>query len=175
MYFRDTCRIKKITSWNFELFLYFIINFLHFVVGSDIPGINSSIIAEAYQQLQNGSDMVLGPAADGGYYLVGISNSKSIDLKIGNRFTISQIFPSKTFIECVLNISMFPQIVQICILLVLELASENRWFIFGLWCLMPLSKVFQLYHGCQFYWWRKPEYPEITTDLSQVTDKLYHI
>jgi hypothetical protein len=28
---------------------------------------------------------------------------------------------------------------------------------------------------CQFYWWRKPEYPEISTDLPQVTDELEHI
>ena len=26
--------------------------------------------------------------------------------------------------------------------------------------------------GVQFYWWRKPEYPEKTTDVPQVTDDI---
>ena len=41
----------------------------------------------------------------------------------------------------------------------------------GLWCLTPLQQYFSYIVAISFYWWRKPECPEKTTDLSQITGK----
>ena len=59
----------------------------------------------------------------------------------------------------------------------IQIANALRYMIIliELLCLMPLSAIFQLYHGNQFQWWRKPEYPERTTDHGQATGKLYHL
>jgi hypothetical protein len=48
---------------------------------------------------------------------------------------------------------------------------NKGWFGVDLWCLTPLSIIFQLYRGGHFYWWRKPKK---TTGLQHFTDKMLY-
>ena len=44
------------------------------IVGSDVPGISANTIRQAFEMLQE-HDLVLGPARDGGYYLIGMQHT----------------------------------------------------------------------------------------------------
>jgi hypothetical protein len=44
------------------------------IIGSDIPDISPGIMQNAFETLEQ-KDLVLGPAADGGYYLIGVNRS----------------------------------------------------------------------------------------------------
>ena len=43
------------------------------LVGSDCPFIDSDVLQQGLDWLREGADLVLGPACDGGYYLIGMS------------------------------------------------------------------------------------------------------
>lgn len=42
------------------------------IIGTDCPGLNSELLLNAFNALES-HDIVIGPAADGGYYLLGMS------------------------------------------------------------------------------------------------------
>jgi hypothetical protein len=97
-----------------------------------------------------------------GYYICLGEISFSISLPIMQKLYLSHIS-----VVTKLLISIYMSIVKM-------LSSEIFCYkdMVGLWCLIPHSTIFQLYHGEEFYWWKTQEYLEKTTDLSQVTDKL---
>ncbi|BAY27383.1 hypothetical protein NIES2100_72070 [Calothrix sp. NIES-2100] len=41
------------------------------IIGTDCPGVNSGLLATAFEQVRT-CDVILGPAIDGGYYLIGL-------------------------------------------------------------------------------------------------------
>lgn len=43
------------------------------LIGGDCPGLDAAALEKCARFLENGADVVIGPAADGGYYLLGLS------------------------------------------------------------------------------------------------------
>lgn len=61
------------------------------IVGTDIPGIDEAIVTEAFRRLRD-HDVVIGPATDGGYYLVGLSSPRP-ELFEGIEWSTSLVLP----------------------------------------------------------------------------------
>lgn len=47
------------------------------IIGTDAPALSKEYIRQAFEQLRSGIDVVLGPAEDGGYVLIGCSSFKA--------------------------------------------------------------------------------------------------
>ena len=92
------------------------------------------------------------------------------------RIQINFIFADNVH-KCILSTGIYDMIFIVNKILVHSFfhALFITWIGLGLGCWTPLSTIFHLYRGGQIYRWRKREYPQKTTDLPQVTDKLYHI
>jgi len=62
------------------------------VIGSDVPELTGRIIAEAFNALDT-NDAVLGPAFDGGYYLIGFNKSTFLpDIFHGIEWSTASVF-----------------------------------------------------------------------------------
>jgi len=53
------------------------------LIGSDCPDINADVITSGLEKLNN-HDLVLGPAADGGYYLIGLGAARNENATLFN-------------------------------------------------------------------------------------------
>ncbi len=70
------------------------------VIGTDHPGLDKERVEEAFAALEEESEVVLGPAADGGYYLVGLRASALTEkLFAGIDWSTSRVF-SQTEERC---------------------------------------------------------------------------
>ncbi|MEO0539352.1 MAG: TIGR04282 family arsenosugar biosynthesis glycosyltransferase [Cyanobacteria bacterium P01_A01_bin.105] len=74
------------------------------VIGADCPEISTAHLTTAFHQLQT-HDLVLGPAADGGYYLIGL-NQPQADLFEQIPWGTGQVFERTRAIAARLNLSL---------------------------------------------------------------------
>jgi len=75
------------------------------IIGIDCPDLDASLLAEAFEALNNGSDLVLGPAEDGGYYLIGL-NSLIPELFLGIDWGSSKVLNQTKNIADRLNLKV---------------------------------------------------------------------
>ncbi len=75
------------------------------IIGTDCPGVNAEILATAFKQL-HAFDLVLGPAVDGGYYLIGMRQLFA-ELFTNIDWGTSQVFAQTLEIAQKLNLSVF--------------------------------------------------------------------
>ncbi|NEU75349.1 glycosyltransferase [Hassallia byssoidea VB512170] len=74
------------------------------IIGTDCPGVNPQILATAFEQLHV-FDLVLGPAVDGGYYLIGLQQPFS-ELLTNIDWGTSQVLSETVDIAQKLNLSV---------------------------------------------------------------------
>jgi rSAM/selenodomain-associated transferase 1 len=96
------------------------------VIGSDCPDMNSEILQQAINQLTS-HDLVLGPAKDGGYYLIGMR--KMYDTLFENTpWSTSEVF-SKTLAEAKrlgLKVSLLRELADVDVYEDLDENLKNR-------------------------------------------------
>ncbi|MBD6614692.1 glycosyltransferase [Komarekiella sp. 'clone 1'] len=73
------------------------------IIGTDCPGVNAQILATAFEQLQ-AFELVLGPAIDGGYYLIGLRQPIP-ELFVNIEWGTAQVFQKTVEIAHLLNLS----------------------------------------------------------------------
>ncbi|AOW99043.1 hypothetical protein BJP34_05915 [Moorena producens PAL-8-15-08-1] len=74
------------------------------IIGIDCPDLNSSVMNQAFEALDN-HDLVLGPAKDGGYYLVGLGRLIP-ELFVGVSWGTSEVLQQTVDIAKSLNLTM---------------------------------------------------------------------
>ncbi|PSB23540.1 hypothetical protein C7B69_14250 [filamentous cyanobacterium Phorm 46] len=83
------------------------------IIGTDCPDLKAEILAQAFDELSD-RDLVLGPAKDGGYYLIGMRRAIP-ELFEGIKWGTSEVFASTRAIaqNLDLNIAYLPTLADI--------------------------------------------------------------
>lgn len=85
------------------------------LVGTDIPELPEAVIDEAFWRMDHGMP-VIGPARDGGYYLIGFRRDRFIDQIFDNmQWSTSRVFSDTlaTFEQLNCNVNVLPQCLDI--------------------------------------------------------------